>query len=650
MPAYPRLSLGPPADTVSIPEVTAHPIDSQAPSFLNLSGEARNIVYELLFEFEQPIALSVPPSAHASQNYVPPVALLSTCRQIYHEAVGILYTRNRFLAATASGSTWLSALNHTTSWLLGLGSQARHLRHLTVHVVHRGRDLNELQSFHPVTTSNARLFEVLPLLRALWELRLDRCHIKYALAHQHYANDLDVDRSDALCAADAAFAAIAYGPVALTTPRKLLASVQISSSGTCLLRFKSSTEGLVSSIECLTPTGACAMSIECLPAEPRSLPDLVRHPAKKSQARLAGLPFSVQGRIVSAYMAAAKEPSSAIEVDLGMRRIRGLEHLHVLLALNRSFRLKALSSITMLAEPVTVRLPMNTTSKDKSGFWDLLRYVREDAGGPDRFDCLHWALLRNRHLSISVTFQLTPTTTLRNVEMDVHGLLQIEMRREWSWPVDFPRPDIPIRVQLVHAPGKHSGLQTLHTRQFLLGQLNERMLLLLRDAIQTSTIHYRHGIKVSTDGHGSTPPVNLAMSEYCKKFGVTAPDWLLTRGDLIFWMDGFGEPLRADFATSAGDVEFSVPYSHPGLANKALRSQVDRHLDEECSHFARDYQEGVHAGLYKLYHAQAEWSAVPLEKIRRSQIEQLCLKLLFTTKILCISASPPAMSRIWIDI
>ncbi|KAI4701204.1 hypothetical protein J4E89_010681 [Alternaria sp. Ai002NY15] len=380
MPAYPRWSPGPPADTVSIPEVTAHPIDSQTPSFLNLSGEARNIVYELLFEFEQPIALSVPPSAHASQNPVPPVALLSTCRQIYHEAVGILYTRNRFLAATASGSTWLSALNHTTSWLLGLGSQAKHLRHLTVHVVHRGRDLNELQSFHPVTTSNARLFEVLPLLRALWELRLDRCHIKYVLAHQHYANDLDVDRSDALCAADAAFAAIAYGPVALTTPRKLLASVQISSSGTCLLRFKSSTEGLVSSIECLTPTGACPMSIECLPAELHPHPHLVRHAAKKSQARLAGLPFSVQGRIVSAYMAAAEEPSSAIEVDLGMRRIRGLEHLHALLALNRSFRLKALSSITMLAEPVTVRLPMNTTSKDKSGFWDLLRYVREDAG------------------------------------------------------------------------------------------------------------------------------------------------------------------------------------------------------------------------------------------------------------------------------
>jgi len=364
------------------------------------------------------------------------------------------------------------------------------------------------------------------------------------------------------------------------------------------------------------------MSIECLPAELRPLPRLVRHPAKKSQASLAGLPFSVQGSIVSAYMAIAKEPSSAIEVDLGMRQIRGLEYLHALLALNRSFRLKALSSITMLAEPVTVRFPMNTTSKDDSGFWDLLRYVREDARGPDRFDCLHWALLRNRHLSISVTLQSTPTTTLRNVEIDVHGLLQIEMRREWSWPVDFPRPDIPICVQLVHAPGKHSGLQKLHTRQFLLGQLNQKMLLLLRDAIQASTIHHRHGIKVSRNGHGSTPPANPAMSEYCKKSGVTALDWLLTRGDLLFWMDGFGEPLRVDFATSAGDVGFSVPYSYPGLANKALRNQVDRHLDEECSHFARDYQEGVHPGLYKLYHAQAEWVRLHCPRIGRDQRHQ----------------------------
>jgi len=87
-------------------------------------------------------------------------------------------------------------------------------------------------------------------------------------------------------------------------------------------------------------------------------------------------------------------------------------------------------------------------------------------------------------------------------------------------------------------------------------------------------------------------------------------------------MDGFGEPLRVDFATSAGDVGFSVPYSYPGLANKALRNQVDRHLDEECSHFARDYQEGVHPGLYKLYHAQAEWVRLHCPRIGRDQRHQ----------------------------
>ncbi|KAI4675231.1 uncharacterized protein J4E84_010232 [Alternaria hordeiaustralica] len=165
------------------------------------------------------------------------------------------------------------------------------------------------------------------------------------------------------------------------------------------------------------------MSMECLPAELHPHPHLVRQPAKKSQARLAGLPFSVQGRIVSAYMSAAEEPSSAIEVDLGMRRIRGLEHLYALLALNRSFRLKALSSITMLAEPVTVRLPMNTTSKDKSDFWDLLRYVCEDAGGPDRFDSYFLKILKD---------QLSPAFTSDSIEqastLPVHSIADTDTK------------------------------------------------------------------------------------------------------------------------------------------------------------------------------------------------------------------------------
>ena len=610
MAAHLRLLREPPEDTVSIPKVTAHPIDPHAPSFLNLSGEARNIVYEMLFEFEQPVAISAPLYAHASQTLVPPVALLSTCRQIYHEAVGILYTRNQFLAAATSDFTWSYDVKDAASWLLGLGSQARHLRHLTVHVAHHGRDLYELQKFHPGTKSNARLFEILPLLRALWELRLDRCHVEFAPRTRDHANDLDVDRSDALCAANATFAAIAYGPVALATPRKLLASVQISSSGACLLQFKSSTEGLVSSVECLTPTGACVTSIEGLPAELGPLPRLVRHPAKKSQASLMGLPFRVQARVASWYMTMAKEASMAIEVDLGMRRIRGLGHLHPLLAVNRFFRLKALSSITMLAEPVTVRLPMNTISKNKRGFWDLFRYVCEDAGGPDRFDCLHWALLRNRHLSISITFQVASLVTLRNVEIDVHGLLQIEMRRERSWPVDFPRSDIPIRVALVHAPDKHSTLQTLQTRQFPLGQLKQKMLLLLRDAIQTSTNHYRDMNKVCIAGH--YPP----LAKFYKNFPQHTPEWLFTNGLLYFWMDGFGEPLRADFATTSGDVAFSVPYSHPGLANRALRNQVERHLNEEGRVIASDFKKGVHPRLYELYCVQAVWVGVQCPRIR----------------------------------
>jgi hypothetical protein len=92
------------AKTIAIPKTFSRPIDPNAPSLLTtVPGEIRNDIYRLLFVFHDTVEvadhgnyLSANRTACARSQIASAIALLRSCRQIYHEAIGIVYYRNRF--------------------------------------------------------------------------------------------------------------------------------------------------------------------------------------------------------------------------------------------------------------------------------------------------------------------------------------------------------------------------------------------------------------------------------------------------------------------------------------------------------------------------------------------------------------------------
>jgi hypothetical protein len=102
----------------------------------------------------------------------------------------------------------------------------------------------------------------------------------------------------------------------------------------------------------------------------------------------------------------------------------------------------------------------------------------------------------------------------------------------YSYEYSFVSPHAKVCVQLVHARGERLGVQTLHTRDFTMENLTQKILLLLRNAIRTSTEYYHDTIRA--DSHAQ----------------LTADDFtqLFKSAKLHLWMNGFGDPFRADLA------------------------------------------------------------------------------------------------------
>ena len=84
--------------------------------FTEWPPEIRNAIYEELFQFSSPIILDCPSGTDKLIQYpIAGISLLAVCRQVYSEASGILYTRNRFCTSiycTASLYKWIECHGH----------------------------------------------------------------------------------------------------------------------------------------------------------------------------------------------------------------------------------------------------------------------------------------------------------------------------------------------------------------------------------------------------------------------------------------------------------------------------------------------------------------------------------------------------------
>ncbi|KAF2826372.1 hypothetical protein CC86DRAFT_28531 [Ophiobolus disseminans] len=117
------------------------PADPTAPSFLTISPEIRNVIYDVLFYKPKGIRIA-PSSAYTPDNIFEDKVLLgylskclpilSTCRQIYHEAASTFLSNNTWIISRYTGRDPVGKVddgtvkqcNGAARWLYGLGTSA----------------------------------------------------------------------------------------------------------------------------------------------------------------------------------------------------------------------------------------------------------------------------------------------------------------------------------------------------------------------------------------------------------------------------------------------------------------------------------------------------------------------------------------------
>jgi hypothetical protein len=177
---------------IEIPKTMSGAADPHAPSILTtLPAEIRNQIYGHLFKRDGPVLLHdgraclwelrqklvsiANDSAGTAEQHIKEedfrhclngcTGILLSCRQVYHEAVGILYGDNTFLFSRALRNQLASAC----TWLTSIGSHYQLLSRVRI-------DADDIAYYSP------RKFNLLPLLKLLWSHPHTKCDIAFALS------------------------------------------------------------------------------------------------------------------------------------------------------------------------------------------------------------------------------------------------------------------------------------------------------------------------------------------------------------------------------------------------------------------------------------------------------------------------------------
>jgi hypothetical protein len=153
---------------IHIPRTYSSPMDPSALSILTkLPPDIRNMIYGFLFVQDAPVEI-IPgylgPISDRSRctrlSLARGVVLLRTCRQIYHEAVGILYSRNRSARLSRDRYRRFSEDWFFETWSRTIVLQTHLVKSVTI-------SLDALET-RRVRWASPPSFEVLPLLRVVW--------------------------------------------------------------------------------------------------------------------------------------------------------------------------------------------------------------------------------------------------------------------------------------------------------------------------------------------------------------------------------------------------------------------------------------------------------------------------------------------------
>jgi hypothetical protein len=170
-----RATLGKTKTQYAVPVGASLPTDSRAASFLmTLPSEMRNLIYEALFGSNGRLECTKGSIGHEGRRWYEETSpslrgstalsrseialatpFLRSCRQVYHEAVGFLYSHNEF---TLRPNTPMPAFD---TWYRELGSQIILVRKVFVSVY-------ALRGTVHVAGHYPNRVEILPILRLLW--------------------------------------------------------------------------------------------------------------------------------------------------------------------------------------------------------------------------------------------------------------------------------------------------------------------------------------------------------------------------------------------------------------------------------------------------------------------------------------------------
>jgi hypothetical protein len=171
---------------IQIPNVFSSPTDPAKLSFLTtFPPEIRNVIYEFLYKRNDPVLLTKfllhnddDSSVEFRHGFGAALLFLLSCRQVYHEAIGIFYGNNTWMftrpvntiepetGALLSNSLFLDQdepeqqKNHAPQWLLGIGSNTNYVRNVLV-------DCDAF--YYEQTPMNQSSIDLLPLMRVIWK-------------------------------------------------------------------------------------------------------------------------------------------------------------------------------------------------------------------------------------------------------------------------------------------------------------------------------------------------------------------------------------------------------------------------------------------------------------------------------------------------
>jgi hypothetical protein len=513
---------------IQIPKTMSSPADPDTPSFLtNLPAEIRNAVYEVLFKRDEPVLLHNAEAYHTIEpprdiyaapytrpdfmkdfhttfeaeigrdeefrhNLANSMPLLRSCRQIFHEAVGMLYGQNTFIISRALGRHDCNEddddidhrayhqFTYAPIWLSSIGSQIMFVKKVII----------DMDGSCPIGCwGQLEEFDLLPLLRIYWKYPHQAAAITFAHTGRHVLHHPDDGLSDP-SSADLATsftrifdALVRHDELELQRYAKherLLKEViiQLQEPAEGYMTFTSSHASgeYKSYFDFDTDTG------------------VIRRQGSGPEPALYRLPRPLQHKIFDFALATTQN----VVFNLDTRNLRGfdLTIFHISQHTRSSWGILALVS---LSRPITIQMTSQTATISSAQFEALKEFLpRSSIENYGLFpDILFGDYEEAKPLTLSLKLDISTTITLTDVRIDIQGL------------TDFLRQDCFPSNSVLHIALQCPRGRSIHTEdaRVEISRLRWELFLVLSDLIASMDV--QHAASKNTelpeiimDGHG----------------------------------------------------------------------------------------------------------------------------------------------------